>query len=139
MRYVKLPSCESSRNATLEDPLRGVAASNVFVRDETGRYTSNDNVTQGSLSFVHERGLQLKITDSYLMQTFLHTDAPELKNAGYNLTDVTLAYELPGKRAKATLAVTNIFNREFSTLLEGLTMQQPRPQRHGAFTFQLRY
>lgn len=117
----------------------GFAVSNVFVRDETARYTSNDNVAQGSLSFVHELGLQMKVTDSYLTQTFLHTDTPELKSAGYNLTDLTFAYELPGKRAKATFAVTNMFNREFSTILEGLTMQRLRPQRHGTFTFQLRY
>src|SRR5436305_923427 len=112
---------------------------NGFVRDQTDRYTSLDNVAQGSLTFVHERGFLARLSDSYVTKLFTDTDVTELKNAQYNLTDADLSYELPGKQAKATFAITNIFNREFNSWLEGLMMERPRPQRHAVLTLQVRY
>jgi tetratricopeptide (TPR) repeat protein len=114
-------------------------ADNQFVRSETAPFTRDDNQIRVGLNFIHPAGFFARLTNAYLTQRFSNTSIKALENSSYNLTNLEFKYMFPRKHGTITLATTNLFDRRFSTFIEGLLLQEPRPDRHLRLTVDWRF
>ena len=96
------------------------------VRAAFDRY---DNLARAGVNLIHPRGFFAKLTGSYVTQRFTDTPIAGLTSSSFALVDLDLAYEFAGKRGLASLQVTNAFDRDFATAIEGLAIDDFLPDR----------
>lgn len=114
-------------------------ADDQFVRTGTDVLVHRDNEVRAGVNFIHERGFFARVATSWIAQHFFDTDIPELSDSGYSLTDLSFNYEFARKRARATLEVTNLFDRSFTSFVEGLSVGLPSPERRAIGRFSYRF
>jgi tetratricopeptide (TPR) repeat protein len=110
-----------------------------FVRSLTSVYTRNDSVARLGVSFLHERGLIMRLAGSYFTQRFVSTPVEGLPRQAYPLLDLDASYEFAGKRGLAHVRVANLLDREFTSALDHLTVGALRPDRRAYASLRWRF
>lgn len=116
----------------------GAFFDNQYSREKTIWYVREDNVARAGLSFVHERNIFAKISAGYFSQRFVDA-VIELPKSGHLLVDADVNYEFGKKRGLFTFRVTNLFDRGFSSVLEGLSVTRLFPDRRASATVRWRF
>jgi hypothetical protein len=116
----------------------GAFVDDQYLRETTVLYAREDNVARAGISFVHERGLFAKLSAGYFSQRFVDAVVP-LPKSGHMLVDADLNYEFARKRGLFTLRVTNLFDRSFTSVLEGLSVTRLFPDRRMSATLRWRF
>jgi outer membrane cobalamin receptor len=109
------------------------------VRSLTSVYTRNDSVARLGVSFLHERGLIMRLAGSYFTQRFVSTPVEGLPRQAYPLLDLDASYEFAGKRGLAHVRVANLLDREFTSALDHLTVGALRPDRRAYASLRWRF
>jgi tetratricopeptide (TPR) repeat protein len=104
-------------------------ADDTFSRMKTSAYVRDDNQVRGGFSFVHEAGLVARVSVGYFTQTFTDTVVTDLPESSFPLVSSEITYEFAGKRGLATLVATNLFDRDFGYVVEGVSVEAPQPVR----------
>ncbi len=107
----------------------GLSADQQYVRISTHVFARNDSQTRVGLSFVHERGVFGLAELTHLRQRFGDTAIRDLPRSSFVLANVSVGLEFAAKRGRVTFDVNNLFDRRFRTIVEGLAVQQPFPER----------
>jgi len=95
----------------------------------SGRFDQYDNVARVGLNLIHPRGLFLRVTASHVTQRFVNSEVSGLPRSGFALADFSLGYEFAGKRAYASIGMTNALNARFNAVIEGLSIDRFEPRR----------
>lgn len=106
-----------------------VFADNQLVRLGAKAFDRYDNLARVGINTIHPRGIFIRLTGSYLTQRFVDTVIPDLPESSFVLADLDVSYEFAAKRGLANLRVTNVFDREFAAVIEGLSIDQFTPAR----------
>jgi hypothetical protein len=106
-----------------------VFADDQYVSFEADAFTRHDNLLRAGVNLIHERGIFLRVTGSYVRQRFTDTPVTTLPRSNVALADVLVGYEFARKRGRLTLQVGNAFNERFGTVLEGLSIDTFLPRR----------
>ena len=97
----------------------------------------HDNQARLGINYIHPTGIHARVATRVLNQAFSNTQVVGLPDGSFTLTDASLDYEFARKRGLLTWSVTNLFNRQFRTVIEDLTVEAPRP--YAAMTLVLRW
>jgi hypothetical protein len=116
----------------------GAFVDDQYQREKTLLYIQEDNVARAGISFVHERGVFAKLSAGYYSQRFVDAVVP-LPKAGFLLVDADINYEFARKRGLLTFRLTNLFDRNFTSVLEGLSVQRLFPDRRASATLRWRF
>jgi tetratricopeptide (TPR) repeat protein len=116
----------------------GAFVDDQYQRETTLLYVREDNVARAGISFVHERGLFAKLSAGYFSQRFVDAVVP-LPKSGHLLVDADVNYEFAKKRGLLTFRVTNLFDRGFTSVLEGLSVTRLFPDRRASATLRWRF
>ncbi len=116
-----------------------VFAEDVYLRMRTSAYVRYDNQVRGGLSVVHERGFVGRLSVGRFTQAFSGTLVTGLPASSFTVVDVELAYEFAGKRALLSVLGTNLLNRDFRYIVEGVAVEQPQPVRRVLATLRWRF
>ena len=114
-------------------------ADDTFLRMKTSAYVRDDNQVRGGFSFVHEAGLVARVSVGYFTQSFADTVVTGLPESSFALVNSEVTYEFAGKRGLATLVVTNLLDRDFQYVVEGIAVEQPQPVRRLLATLRWRF
>lgn len=106
-----------------------VFADNQLVRLGAEAFDRYDNLARAGVNVIHPRGVFFRLTASHLMQRFTNTDITDLPESNFLLADMDVGYEFAGKRGLANVRVTNLFDRDFSAVIEGITIDLFTPGR----------
>jgi tetratricopeptide (TPR) repeat protein len=106
-----------------------VFADNQLVRLGANAFDRYDNLARAGINVIHPRGVFVRVTGSYLTQRFVDTVITNLPESSFVLADLDVSYEFAAKRGLANLRVTNVFDREFAAVIEGLSIDQFTPAR----------
>ena len=104
-------------------------ADNQFVHFSAEAFDRYDNLLRGGLNIIHERGIFVRLTGSYVTQRFTNTPVTQLPDSGFALADLAVTYEFARKRGRVSLQVSNAFDEQFGIALEGLSVDALRPRR----------
>ncbi|HEX8031519.1 MAG TPA: tetratricopeptide repeat protein, partial [Vicinamibacterales bacterium] len=102
------------------------ADSQYITRDAT-LVTRRDTQVRLGINYIHPSGIYARVATRLLDQAFSDTPVVGLPNGSFALTDASVQYEFARKRGTLAWTVTNLFNREFRTVIEDLTVEAPRP------------
>jgi tetratricopeptide (TPR) repeat protein len=116
----------------------GVFGDDQYQRETTLLYVREDNVARAGISFVHERGVFAKLSAGYYSQRFVDA-VVELPKSGHLLVDADVNVEFARKRGLFTIRVTNLFDRGFTSVLEGLSVTRLFPDRRASATLRWRF
>jgi tetratricopeptide (TPR) repeat protein len=114
-------------------------ADDQFVRTTTSVYTRDDHVARVGLSFLHERGVIVRLAGSYFTQRFVESAVEGLPRQSYPLFDLEATHEILGKRGLITVRVANLFDRAFTSALDHVTVGAPRPDRRAYASLRWRF
>jgi hypothetical protein len=106
-----------------------VFADEQLIRTRTPNFDQFDTRFRVGLNFVHPRGIFAQVSTSHYTQSFSNTPVTELPNSTYPLTDAAITYEFAAKRGELNVGVWNLFDRKFQTIVEGLSVDPPLPDR----------
>jgi tetratricopeptide (TPR) repeat protein len=98
----------------------------------------HDNQARVGVNYIHPSGIYAKVATRVLSQSFSNTQVDGLPDGSFALTDASMQYEFARKRGLLTWTVTNLFNRRFRTVIEGLSVEAPLPFRVVALTLRWR-
>ena len=79
-----------------------------------------------------------KLSAGYFSQRFVDAVVP-LPKSGHLLVDADVNYEFAKKRGLLTFRVTNLFDRGFTSVLEGLSVTRLFPDRRASATLRWRF
>ncbi|MBI2839896.1 MAG: TonB-dependent receptor [Acidobacteria bacterium] len=86
-----------------------------------------------SLTFVHPRGWRFRLDETFLRQTFeSHVGEFPAPDSSAFFTDLSFSKELAHKRVFLGLTVSNLFDRDFNILVEGISVKIRRPYRQAS-------
>ncbi len=115
-----------------------VFATSHLMRTSTRLFDRVDSQTSVGVNFVHRSGIRIQVSDTYSIQRFSNTTAPELTNNDRNLVDLQASYELPRKRGRVALKVLNLLGQDFVTVADGLAvLNLPSPRRSVEITLKV--
>lgn len=81
------------------------------------------------LGFVHPSGWEAKLIETYVYQDNETLTVTDPFNTSFFVTDASVSYELPKKRGRLTLAVNNLFDKEFRIVTDPLALDTKQPSR----------
>jgi tetratricopeptide (TPR) repeat protein len=116
----------------------GAFVDDQYLRETTRLYVREDNVARAGISFVHERGVFAKLSAGYYSQRFVDA-VVALPKSGHLLVDADVNFEFAKKRGLLTFRVTNLFDRGFTSVLEGLSITRLFPDRRASATLRWRF
>jgi tetratricopeptide (TPR) repeat protein len=117
----------------------GAFVDDQYLRETTRLYVREDNVARAGISFVHERGVFAKLSAGYYSQRFVDAVVAALPKSGHLLVDADVNVEFAKKRGLLTFRVTNLFDRGFTSVLEGLSVTRLFPDRRASATLRWRF
>lgn len=106
-----------------------VFADNQLIQFGAAAFDRYDNLARLGVNVIHPSGWFFRVTTSHVMQRFTDTAITDLPRNTFALLDASAAYEFAGKRGIASLRVSNAFDRRFSSVIEGITIDQFIPDR----------
>jgi tetratricopeptide (TPR) repeat protein len=106
-----------------------VFADEQYVTRDAPVVDRHDNQVRVGLNYIHPRGIFARVATSFTHQTFTNTQVVGLPNGSFAVTDASLQYEFARKHGLLSWTATNLFNREFRTVIEDLTVTSPLPYR----------
>jgi tetratricopeptide (TPR) repeat protein len=109
-----------------------------FITRDARMVDRRDNQVRVGVNYIHPAGIYAKVATRVLNQAFSNTTVEGLPTGSFPLTDASMQYEFARKRGLLTWTVTNMFNRRFRTVIEGLTVEAPLPYRVMALTLRWR-
>jgi tetratricopeptide (TPR) repeat protein len=111
---------------------------NQFLFISTIPFTEISDQFKTGITYTTPFGLMLRITDSVIMQTYQQSIISELTDSFFNLLDLEVKFDFPGKKGGVDLLITNLLDQKFSTFIEGLSLNPILPYRRIFLTFSLR-
>src|SRR5262249_48818754 len=106
----------------------GLSAAETFLRDKTQNYHRTDKQNRAGINLVHERGLLVGITTSYITQDFSNTLVPMLPRSSFGVTNLNLQYEFSQKRGLFSLTLSNALDRTFQSIVDSISVNPILPQ-----------
>ena len=106
-----------------------VFADNQLVRLGAKAFDRYDNLARAGINVIHPRGVFVRLTGSHLTQRFVDTRIAGLPESSFVLADLDVSYEFAAKRGLANVRVTNLFERQFAAVIEGVSIDQFTPAR----------
>ncbi|MGQ0734812.1 MAG: TonB-dependent receptor domain-containing protein [Acidobacteriota bacterium] len=88
-----------------------------------------DTVSRVGVNLIHPRGWFVRAVASHVLQRFVDTRLTDLPRSTFMLLDADVTYEFAGKRGLASVRATNALGQDFSSVLEGLTIDAFVPYR----------
>jgi hypothetical protein len=88
-----------------------------------------DNQFRVGVNYIHPRGLFARASTRFIRQRFLHTQVVGLPDSAFALTDAEVSYEFHRKHGLLVWTVTNLFDRHFQAVVDGLSVDTPLPFR----------
>ncbi len=113
-------------------------ADNQLVHVGSSAFDRYDNLARLGFNFIHPRGLFFRVTGSHVTQRFTDTSIVDLPRSNFVLVDAEVTYEFAGKRGLATFRLSNAFDRRFSSVIEGVSIDPFLPERRGLLTVRWR-
>jgi Tfp pilus assembly protein PilF len=104
-------------------------ADNQLVQLAAEAFDRIDNLARVGVNLIDPRGFFLRVTGSHVTQRFTDTAITDLPRSGFFIVDVDASYEFAGKRGVASFRLSNAFDREFSTVVDGLSINPFIPDR----------
>ena len=120
-------------------PRLSLFADDQVIRTETRIFDQVDHRVRLGFNFIHERGFFARITTEYITQRFSNTTAVELPKSGFGLTDIDVKQEFAGKRGLFQFTITNLFDRRFDAVVEGLSIERLLPDRRALAQLRWRF
>ena len=115
-----------------------VFGDNQLIRFAARAFDRVDNLARVGVNLIHPRGVFLRVTGSHISQRFSDSLVTNLPRSNFVLADVEANYEFAGKRGLASLAVTNVFDRDFAAVVEGVSVDLFRPGRRAILSLRWR-
>ncbi|MCA1560844.1 MAG: FecR domain-containing protein [Acidobacteria bacterium] len=106
-----------------------VFVDNELIRLGATAFARYDNLARVGVNAIHPRGLFVRITGSHVSQRFTETSITGLPESNFVVADLEVNYEFAGKRGLAGLQLTNVFDREFAAVIEGISVDRIAPYR----------
>jgi tetratricopeptide (TPR) repeat protein len=106
-----------------------VFADDQFIHREPFLFERDDNQVRVGANYIHPRGLFARISTRFITQRFRNTPVDGLPQSTYPLTDTELNYDFAHKHGLLTWTITNLFDRQFQTVIEGVSVEAPLPYR----------
>lgn len=119
-------------------PRVSLFADDQFARFDADAFDRYDNLLRGGINVIHERGIFVRVTGSYVTQRFTNTPATDLPKSSFALADLFVTYEFAQKRGRVSLQLSNAFDERFGVALEGLSIDSLRPQRRAYLSMRWR-
>lgn len=115
-----------------------VFGDNQLVRVGATAFDRYDNLARIGINLIHPKGLFFRLTGSHVTQRFTDTVITDLPRSTFVLVDVATIYEFAGKRGLASLRISNAFDRQFASVIEGLTIDAFIPDRRAVASLRWR-
>lgn len=115
-----------------------VFADDQLIRLDADAFDRYDNLARVGVNVIDPRGWFLRLTGSHVTQRFTKTPIADLPRSTFFLLDLDASYEFAGKRGVASLRVSNTFDRDFATVVEGLTIGAFIPDRRAVLSVRWR-
>lgn len=109
-----------------------------FVRRRPKLFDRDDTQVSVGVNYIHRRGVFARVTTRFLNQEFGRASVTGLPPGSFTVTDASAFYEFAAKRGLLSVLVTNLFDKHFQTVIEGLSVQQPLPYRRATATLRWR-
>ena len=106
-----------------------VFADEQFAHRSAFLFDRDDNQLRIGVNYVHPRGMFARVSTRFLHQRFFNTPVAGLPDSSFALTDAGFKYESAAKRCLIRCPITNLFDRAFQTVIEGLSVESPLPYR----------
>lgn len=106
-----------------------VFGGNELIRLGAAAFARYDNLARIGVNAIHPRGLFVRITGSHVWQRFADTKISGLPRSNFVVADLEINYEFGAKRGLAGLQLTNAFDRQFATVIEGISIETITPHR----------
>jgi len=119
-------------------PTLTVFADDWFARADSEPFVRWDNQFRIGVNFIHERGFYARATASFVTQRFSDTAITDLPDESVALVDLESGYEFAAKRGLLTLTVQNLFDEQWTSVVEGLSVVPRRPERRAVLRFRWR-
>jgi len=104
-----------------------VFADEQYITRDATLVDRHDNQVRLGVNYIHPSGIYARVATRFLNQSFSNTPVVGLPAGSFTLTDASVQYEFARKRGLLTWTVTNLFNREFRTVIEDLSVEAPLP------------
>jgi hypothetical protein len=106
-----------------------VFADEQYVTRDATLLDRHDNQVRLGVNYIHPRGIFARVTTSFMHQSFSNTPIVGLSNGSFSVTDASVQYEFARKHGLLSWTATNLFNQQFQTVIEDLTVTSPLPYR----------
>ncbi len=111
---------------------------NQLVRVGAMAFDRYDNLARIGINLLHPKGVFFRITGSHVTQRFTDTLITNLPRSNFVLVNADATYEFAGKRGLASLRISNVFDRQFAAVIEGLTIDAFIPDRRAVASLRWR-
>lgn len=115
-----------------------VFADEQFAHRSAFLFDRDDNQFKVGVNYVHPRGMFARVSTRFLHQRFFNTPVVGLPESSFALTDAEFKYEFAAKRGLIKCTITNLFDRAFLAVIEGLSVESPLPHRTAVVTLRWR-
>jgi tetratricopeptide (TPR) repeat protein len=109
-----------------------------YVRNDATLVDRRDNQVRLGLNYIHPSGIFARVSTRLLNQRFFNTPVVGLPESSYALTDADLSYEFYRKRFLLTGTIRNLFDRRFTAVIDGLSVEPSLPYRTAIVTLRWR-
>ncbi len=104
-------------------------ADDQLVRFETAAFTREDNLLRGGLGITYPNGVT-RLAISRVTQSFSHTVVTALPRSDFTVADIEAGLEFAQKRVGLTLTISNLTDRSFGSVVDGLSIDPLIPRRN---------